>query len=197
MPIWSTSMEAPERVFLALLLIGHVFADFLVQTSRVSSSARRSTLAFVADQAAHVAGVLVLWRLLASHAASIEPAPWAIVAARWGVIAAGIVFNVKGGTAIVRRVLENYPQVLPGGGDGESSEYAMGRTIGHLERFLVFTFVLLGEWGALGFVIAAKSIARFRELSSQRFADYYLIGTLTSISVAVATGLPVRLVLFS
>ncbi len=56
-------------------------------------------------------------------------------------------------------------------------------------RFLTYTLILLGEWSALGFILAAKSIARFRELERQSFADYYLIGTLMSISVAVGTGL--------
>lgn len=251
MPAWSATIETPDRLFLAFLFVGHIAADFFVQTSRVAvgkrTSARwllwhalltwlthlvlvfpfwsapviagvtalgafhlavdaltarvvpswnRGALGFVADQGAHLASILVAWRVLAPLLSEADAVPWVATAARWGIIAAGIIFNVKGGTAIVRRVLENYPQVLPRTGEGEADEYAMGRTIGHLERFLVFTFVLLGEWGALGFVVAAKSIARFRELSSQRFADYYLIGTLTSISVALATGLVARLVLF-
>ena len=50
---------------------------------------------------------------------------------------------------------------------------------------------------ALGFVVAAKSVARFRELESQRFADYYLIGTLGSILVAIATGILVRALVFA
>jgi hypothetical protein len=65
----------------------------------------------------------------------------------------------------------------------------MGRVIGVLERFLTLILVLLGQWGALGLVVAAKSVARFRELEDKDFSDYYLIGTLASLLVAVGTGL--------
>jgi hypothetical protein len=41
---------------------------------------------------------------------------------------------------------------------------------------------------------AAESIARFRELESKHFADYYLVGTLTSLLVAIASGILVRCV---
>jgi hypothetical protein len=55
--------------------------------------------------------------------------------------------------------------------------------------------VLLGYWSALGFVIAAKSIARFKELDEKGFADYYLIGTLASVLVALLSGVTVNLLL--
>jgi hypothetical protein len=70
-----------------------------------------------------------------------------------------------------------------------------GHLIGALERFLALTLALLGQWGALGFIVAAKSIARFKELEDRRFAEYYLVGTLTSIIVATTTGLLVRALL--
>jgi hypothetical protein len=37
----------------------------------------------------------------------------------------------------------------------------------------------------VGLILAAKSIARYPELKSVRFAEYFLIGTLLSISVAI------------
>ncbi len=38
-------------------------------------------------------------------------------------------------------------------------------------------------------LVAAKSIARFDELKDRRFSEYYLIGTLTSLLIAVIVGL--------
>jgi hypothetical protein len=104
-------------------------------------------------------------------------------------IAGGLAFNGSGGTTIVRKLLERYPHTLPLSGDEPDGRYATGRTIGVLERIIIFTLVLLNQWAALGFVIAAKSLARFKELESQAFADYYLIGTLASVLVAVVTGI--------
>jgi hypothetical protein len=65
----------------------------------------------------------------------------------------------------------------------------IGATIGALERLLVVAFVLTGAEVAIGFVVAAKTIARFRQLDDRGFAEYYLLGTLASISVALGSGL--------
>jgi hypothetical protein len=41
-------------------------------------------------------------------------------------------------------------------------------------------------------VIAGKSIARFPSFRSERFAEYYLIGSLLSLLVAIGTAVIVR-----
>jgi hypothetical protein len=65
----------------------------------------------------------------------------------------------------------------------------VGSTIGILERILIVVFVLTGTDVAIGFVVAAKTLARFRLLDDRDFAEYYLLGTLASVSVAIVTAL--------
>jgi len=65
----------------------------------------------------------------------------------------------------------------------------IGATIGALERLLIVAFVLVGAEAAVGFVIAAKTIARFKQLDDRGFAEYYLLGTLGSVSVALGTAI--------
>ena len=65
----------------------------------------------------------------------------------------------------------------------------MGATIGIIERLLIATFVLTGAEAAIGFVVAAKTLARFRQLDDRDFAEYYLLGTLASVSVALGSAL--------
>jgi hypothetical protein len=63
-----------------------------------------------------------------------------------------------------------------------------------LERLFVSTFVLTGNWAAIGFLIAAKSVFRFgdlRESKSRKLTEYILIGTLLSFAIAIATSLAV------
>lgn len=70
-----------------------------------------------------------------------------------------------------------------------------GKYIGMLERFLVLTFILSGNPGAIGMLIAAKSILRFNDLkgtSSRKMSEYVLIGTLLSFSLCIITGLIVN-----
>lgn len=67
-----------------------------------------------------------------------------------------------------------------------------GMYIGIIERFFVLTFILLGRWEVIGFLIAAKSVFRFNDLkesNSRELTEYILIGTLLSFGIAIATGI--------
>ncbi|PYP38504.1 MAG: hypothetical protein DMD34_06380 [Gemmatimonadetes bacterium] len=74
-------------------------------------------------------------------------------------------------------------------------DVARGRTVGSLERALALTLVLLGEYSAVGWIIAAKSLARFKQLEDREFAEYFLVGTLASFLLAVLVGLGTRILL--
>lgn len=67
-----------------------------------------------------------------------------------------------------------------------------GKYIGILERFLVFGFIVLQQWPAIGWLIAAKSILRFSDLSrakDRKLTEYVLTGTLLSFALAIIAGL--------
>ncbi len=69
-----------------------------------------------------------------------------------------------------------------------------GRWIGILERLLIYVLVLVGQAAAAGIVVAAKSILRFPEISSepkQIAPEYVLIGSLASWLIAFGAGVAV------
>lgn len=80
----------------------------------------------------------------------------------------------------------------PGKGDVDEQEYNTGRVIGMLERIFVYVFVLAGQYAAIGFILAAKGVARFRQFENRTFAEYVLIGTLLSTLLAFFVGYFVR-----
>lgn len=62
-----------------------------------------------------------------------------------------------------------------------------GAWVGSLERLITVLFAFLGQYSAMGLLMAAKSMARFDRISKNpAFAEYYLIGTLFSILFAIA-----------
>jgi hypothetical protein len=73
-------------------------------------------------------------------------------------------------------------------------EFNRGRIIGILERVLLYVFLLQGQFGAIGFVLAAKAFTRFKALDDRAFAEYVLIGTLLSACLALTIAAAVRLV---
>jgi hypothetical protein len=99
------------------------------------------------------------------------------------VAAAGFVATVRGAGFLVgkvaRRLMDENQLQLNGLMNG-------GRLIGQLERALIFLFIFIGQTAGIGFLVAAKSILRFEEAKKQQLAEYVLIGTLLSFSLAVA-----------
>ncbi|HET8754099.1 MAG TPA: DUF3307 domain-containing protein [Salinimicrobium sp.] len=82
--------------------------------------------------------------------------------------------------------------------NSKTSLEAAGRYIGIFERILVLTFVLLGNFSAIGFLIAAKSILRFNdktESGARKQTEYVLIGTLMSFAISIIIGLLTRYLL--
>ena len=73
--------------------------------------------------------------------------------------------------------------------EGSSRSLGAGEIIGVLERLLVYFLVLSGGLGPVGFVIAAKSAARFPQFKESEFAEYFLIGTLSSVGIATLAAL--------
>ena len=76
--------------------------------------------------------------------------------------------------------------------EGNESLEDAGKYIGILERVLVFVFVILNHWEAVGFLITAKSVFRFGDLKEskhRKLTEYILIGTLISFGIAIFIGI--------
>lgn len=87
-------------------------------------------------------------------------------------------------------------------GDGTVSDSLLnaGKYIGIVERVLILTFVLLGKFEGIGFLIAAKSLLRFSETSGANAAkksEYILFGTLLSYTLAILIGVAITRLLES
>lgn len=123
-------------------------------------------------------------------------------------IAAIVIFNIRGGTYVVRGLLNkcgalpalNVPKesVVPRPDlvvvekSVDTIEFNRGRWIGNLERLLLLAIVAEGSYAALAFLMAAKSLIRSRDLENREWAEYFLLGTLASIAVSLGGGLLIR-----
>ncbi|QLD88794.1 DUF3307 domain-containing protein [Natronomonas salina] len=240
---WLTAL-GPAGTALALLLLGHVLGDFVVQTDEIATNKHRvgpllthagivtlvhlvaflplltprtallvafvggfhllidavsarvrhraaSTAPhlFLGDQLAHLLVLLGGWFLLAPSTWTAAPVvaalgdvgrlPWTELTTG-AVYVSAFVFAHEGGNTIVRGVL---PKQAP---DSAADDLAVGYLIGTLERWIILLLGVAGLWEAIAIVVAVESIARFEELKQRAFAEYFLVGTLTSVLVAIA-----------
>ncbi len=138
------------------------------------------TLWFVVDQMAHFASLLALaWGLV--H--------WQIlphfdgVAYSLLVLLGGFALAVPGSGFLVGKFASHLTAESQLELDGLPSG---GKWIGLFERALIFILIFIEQPAGIGFLVAAKSILRFEEAKQQKLAEYVLIGTLLSFSLAIA-----------
>lgn len=111
-------------------------------------------------------------------------------------ILGGFIFTIKESTIIIRLVLRNMSAVPKKKEDPkiyDVQEFDRGKLIGILERSLIYFLIIFNQVAAIAIIIALKSIARFKEMDDKNFAEYFLIGTLLSIVVAVFPAILVKL----
>ena len=187
-----------HAVILALMLgfdarywIGYVvivLSHFLIDVLKIWSQRfrPRSRFMFMVDQILHILVILLVVSFY--EPVTISFAGF-LTYERLLLITALVIVTFVAGVVVKVFIARWNPDKI--GGKDLTKDKA-GYIIGILERLLVFVFVVLGRWEAIGFLIAAKSVFRFGDLKEPRermLTEYILIGTLASFGVAIMLGL--------
>lgn len=173
-----------------LLMLTHGVIDLI---KLYLQNDKTKTSWFFADQITHIFSILVFWFFWFDPELPIEA--WTRNPNIWIYITAILFLTVVTGI-LIQVLMANWSKTLSQNED-ESLNNA-GKYIGILERILVFSFILVGKWEAIGFLIAAKSVFRFgdlKESKDRKLTEYILIGTLLSFGIAIGTGLLVLLLI--
>ncbi len=113
-------------------------------------------------------------------------------------VSAAFVFLGSPSNHIVRCMLGKDTGLIPQDDDTypDPATIRAGRAIGTLERWIMAIFLALGQYSAMGLTLTAKSIVRFSKIEKDpAFAEYYLLGTLYSMLIALLVGLALKVVL--
>lgn len=175
--------------FLALLLsVVHGAIDLLKLHRQEKGSRARW---FLLDQGLHVLSLMAVWVVVSRPDLSAMLPLWNSSAV-W-LLAFGVLTVTTVSGRIMQVLLSHWEPQLPPGKEEQLPK--AGMYIGMLERLFIFGFILLGELEAIGFLLAAKSVFRFGDLSNaqnRNFTEYILIGTLLSFALAMGTAFLVR-----
>lgn len=146
--------------------------------------------AFYIDQFLHII-LFIAVSLSFFSLTDFNPVINVIAAKQYIVLTAGFLFILKPTNIFIKEMLSTFE--IESTPQSQELEKA-GRLIGILERILVVIFVLIGQFGAIGFLIAAKSILRYKDTDLLK-TEYVLIGTMLSFGIAVLVGLLIQLIL--
>ena len=196
---------ASLRTYLVLLALSAI--HLLLDAAKIRLTARgllrNDALAYASDQLIHFFTIVFAAWLLAPGLALTQLFAFAglsrAIQTKWfavPIIYIGVIF---GGGYLIRDLTRGMAESIKSQSPRESGEELQnaGLYIGWLERFLVVTALLLHSPATVGLILTAKSIARYPEFKSKRFAEYFLIGTLLSISIAILGGALLAKVIFS
>ncbi len=148
---------------------------------------------FVCDQLAHVAVLLTIaiyWEINDMESITLLscfPRVWGTF--DFPMFFLAVLLCLKPANILIKLILDCYKI-------GESKSCSeiknAGALIGNLERLLTLILVIFGQFEAVGFVVAAKSLLRFKDTDTAK-TEYVLAGTFLSFGIAVVLGLCVKL----
>lgn len=107
---------------------------------------------------------------------------------------AGFLICSKPANIFIKEILRAFEIKYESKEDTKNQELQnAGKLIGIIERWLVLILVLLNQFAAVGFLIAAKSILRYQDHETIK-TEYVLIGTMLSFGIAIATAVSINLI---
>src|SRR5882672_4365073 len=198
----ASALSARTYLVLFFLALIHLVLDAAKIRLAAKGLIHDGALSYVSDQLIHFLTIVFAAWLLTPGLSFAQLFAFAGLArginAKWLAIPIVYIGVVFGGGYLIRdltRTLAENVRIHTTPEIGEHLQNA-GLYIGWLERFLVVTALLLQSPATVGLILTAKSIARYPEFKSKRFAEYFLIGTLLSISIAILGGALLSKVLF-
>lgn len=157
---------------------------------------------FLIDQIAHVVILLAVWCWIIDGAGRFQLSR-ILLDYRLLLYTAGYLLVLRPAGFLIHLFTSRWSASL----DLNDSLKDVGKWIGMMERTLILTLVLLDQYSAIGFLVTAKSLLRLIDkpevpgslmpprFSARKHTEYVLVGTFLSISIALGTGIIVRLLL--
>jgi hypothetical protein len=165
-----------------LIIISHYIVDVLKLYLQKKKTKRTW---FFIDQITHISILLLASSFYVNFSFSMEN----IITENNLLLLIFILLIVYVSSVIIKIIITQWN--LESKKENDDSLAKAGRYIGILERLFVFIFVITNHWEAIGFLLAAKSVFRFGDLTSskdRKLTEYILIGTLLSFGFAILLG---------
>jgi hypothetical protein len=140
---------------------------------------------FFIDQFIHI-GTLAISILIFNCLLDINPYVFIRISNHHLLIILGYLVCLKPANILIREIFSIYNLKIIN--KPKEDLLNAGKLIGNIERVLTLTLLLIGQYEAIGFIIAGKSILRYEGEKSSK-TEYVLVGTLLSFGIAIIIGI--------
>lgn len=179
--VWLLLWSFDAWLIAAIIAVSHIIIDGIKVILKGKVGA---VMLFISDQLAHIGVILFVWGLFYNpdFTLSLSKETWLILG--------GLLLVTNPAAYTIGTIMDYWSDNI--NIDDNDSLPDAGKTIGILERIFVYMAIIMGSPQIIGFLIAAKSVFRFGDIShakNRKLTEYILIGTLLSFLVAAGTGL--------
>src|SRR5690606_10091342 len=178
---WLFSLQVDFVLYAAIIAITHFLADGF--KPHLNNSKTLGRYAYFIDQALHL-GIIVLVVYFFQKWRGIHPIFDIDLNFKYILIITGYLVCLKPANIFIKEVVKSTETQVSSDNEMPNA----GKVIGVLERILTLTFIIISQYSAVGFLIAAKSILRYGNNETLK-TEYILIGTMLSFGIAVIAGI--------
>lgn len=166
--LWRDGISATGAI--AILLATHILID---ATACYFNKKMKQTVVFIIDQMLHMGVLCVILHIFGFNCD----------AARYyevlKIVFLSLALIMPCSIMINKLIQDIYPN------SNETGMFDVGSMIGVMERILTVVFACLGNFSAIAIIITIKTWARTNDIKETEFRNKYLLGTLTSLVLAL------------
>ena len=177
-------------VAIAVIAITHLLTDWW------KSYQKANLTYFLIDQIIHLLIITSVWLVLSGFnlndisifLAKLFTAKNIIIAMAYLLVCrpASIVIGIA-----LKKHTDNLANQSPTEENNNIGLISAGAWIGYIERCLAISFIFMGQFSGIGFLVATKTIFRFGDLTNNKdmkLTEYMMLGTLLSYAIALLVG---------
>lgn len=197
-----TALYAIVFIFSSISLLQALFAIAVISTSHLvvdlwKSYQKHNLTYFIIDQVIHLVIIGVIWVYLSGYNfTQISGFIISMLTPKNLIIAMAYLLVCRPASIIIALALKKHTDSLIHSKDTKDNNanvglMSAGAWIGYIERCLAISFIFMGQFAGIGFLVATKTIFRFGDLTKNKdmkLTEYMMIGTLISYAIAIFIG---------
>ncbi|CAM4092256.1 DUF3307 domain-containing protein [Pseudoalteromonas byunsanensis] len=182
-----------------IIAFSHLLMDY------IKSHLNNSLRTFLLDQGVHLVIICLVWIYLSEYSLSqIQSFLSSFISNKNIIIGLAYLLACKPASIIIALALKKHTDSLTASAQQHANSgshvthepiniglISAGAWIGYIERCLAISFIFMGQFAGIGFLVAAKTIFRFGDLTKNKdmkLTEYMMLGTLFSYAIALFIG---------
>lgn len=171
----------------AFISVSHLLTDYW------KSHSKKNLTYFLLDQTIHLLIITMVWAYFSGITlAQLTMFLGSLFTAKNMLIAMAYLLVCKPASVIISLALKKHTESLITENENQDTGLvSAGAWIGYIERCLALSFMFMGQFAGIGFLVATKTIFRFGDLTKNKdmkLTEYMMLGTLLSYAIALLVG---------